>query len=62
MDKGFKPNDTDQEAGEEQLFELIKQAGNEARIRKQEAMARHFDRLRAAIAEGILRKQDSALT
>lgn len=58
----FKSTDNNQEAGDEQLFELIKQAGNEARIRKQEAMARHFDRLRAAIAEGVSVRQDSVPT
>ena len=62
MAKVFKPTDKNQEDGEEQLLELIKQAGNEARARKQETMSRHFDRIRAAIAEGVVLKQDSVST
>ena len=62
MEKGFNPDDQNQEAGEAQLFELIKQAGNEARARKREAMARHFHRLQASIEEVVSRKQDSVPT
>jgi hypothetical protein len=43
--------DKNQEAGEEKLAELIKQAGNDARMRKREALSRHFDKLKAVIAE-----------
>ena len=52
-------DDKKYEIEEEQLFELIKQAGNEARIRKKEAMAKHRDRLRAAAEEGVLHRRDS---
>ena len=51
-----------QEAGEEQLNELIKQAGNEARARKKEALARHLKMLQAAVAEGVARRKNSLTT
>lgn len=62
MEKNLGTNDTDQNAAEEQLFELIKQAGDEARIRKKEAMARHFERLRAAVEEGVLQRRGPVST
>ena len=49
MEHEFDPNDRNQEAGEEQLSILIKQAGNDARLRKQEAMFRHFAKIRAVV-------------
>jgi hypothetical protein len=48
-----------QEVGEEQLKILIKQAGDEARARKREALDRHFKRLRNVIAEGLSRRKES---
>lgn len=51
-----------QEVGEEQLTVLIKQAGDEARARKREALDRHFKKLRAAIAEGVSRRKESIPT
>jgi len=48
-----------QEAGEEQLAALIKQAGEEARVRKREALDRHFKMLQTVIAEGLSRRKDS---
>lgn len=48
------------ELGEAQLFELIRQAGNEARIRKKKAMERHRERLRDAVKEGVLHRRDSS--
>ena len=51
-----------QEVGEEQLTVLIKQAGDEARVRKREALDRHFKMLRAVIAEGVSRRQESIPT
>jgi hypothetical protein len=48
-----------QEAGEEQLAALIKQAGEEARGRKREALDRHFKMLQTVIAEGFSRRKDS---
>ncbi len=49
MKHEFDQNDQNQEAGEEQLSILIKQAGNDARLRKQEAMFRHFEKIRAVV-------------
>lgn len=51
-----------QEVGEEQLTVLIKQAGDEARARKREALDQHFKKLRAAIAEGVSRRKESIPT
>ncbi len=48
-----------QEVGEEQLSVLVKQAGDEARLRKREALDRHFKMLQAAIAEGLSRRKES---
>jgi hypothetical protein len=48
-----------QEAGEEQLAALIKQAGEEARGRKRKALDRHFKMLQTVIAEGLSRRKDS---
>jgi dsDNA-binding SOS-regulon protein len=48
-----------QESGEEQLAALIKQAGEEARARKREALDLHFKKLRAVIAEGVSRWKNS---
>jgi hypothetical protein len=50
------------EAEEEQLFQLIKQAGEDARSRKREAMARHINKLRAVISEAVSRKNNSVST
>lgn len=52
-------NNKHQEDGEEQLAVLINQAGEEARVRKREAMDRHFKRLREVIAESVPRRQES---
>lgn len=55
-------NNKHQEVGEEQLTALIKQAGDEARARKREALNRHLKMLQAAIAEGVSRRKDSLAT
>ncbi|MBW1759187.1 MAG: hypothetical protein JRI88_02495 [Deltaproteobacteria bacterium] len=52
-------NDKDQDADEERLATLIKKAGEDARARKKEAMTRHFEKLRAVVAEAILRQEHS---
>ena len=52
-------DNTYQEVGEEQLEVLVKQAGDDARIRKREALDRHFKMLQAAIAEGMSRRKES---
>jgi len=52
-------NKTHQEGGEEQLAVLIKQAGDEARARKREALAHHFKILRDVIEEGVSRRKES---
>lgn len=57
MEHGFDPNDPNQEAGEEQLSILIKQAGNDARSRKREALSRHYEKLRTVIIEAKSRQQ-----
>nr|VFJ88315.1 MAG: hypothetical protein BECKH772A_GA0070896_100084 [Candidatus Kentron sp. H]VFJ93577.1 MAG: hypothetical protein BECKH772B_GA0070898_1004624 [Candidatus Kentron sp. H]VFJ96832.1 MAG: hypothetical protein BECKH772A_GA0070896_101118 [Candidatus Kentron sp. H]VFJ97447.1 MAG: hypothetical protein BECKH772B_GA0070898_101127 [Candidatus Kentron sp. H] len=44
-----RQNTKDIEMGEEQLSVLIKEAGEEARGKKREVMARHYDRLREAV-------------
>lgn len=59
MEKIVDHNNKRQEAGEEQLTALIKQAGNEARMRKRKALQRHFKMLRAVIAEGVSRRKKS---
>ena len=50
------------EEEEEQLFQLIKQAGEDARSRKREAMARHINKLQAVISEAVSRKNNSVST
>ena len=52
-------NNKHQEVGEEQLTDLIKQAGDEARLRKREALDRHFKMIRVVIAEGVSRRKES---
>ena len=58
MKEELDENNQIQEAGEEELNELIKQAGNEARSRKKEALARHLKKLQAAVAEGVARRKN----
>jgi endonuclease III len=58
MKEGLAKNNQMQEAGEEQLNELIKQAGNEVRARKKEALARHLKMLQAAVDEGVARRKN----
>jgi hypothetical protein len=62
MEEVFDQNNKHQEVGEEQLTVLIKQAGDEARARKREALERHFKMLRAVIAEGVSRRKESIPT
>ncbi len=62
MKEGLDKNNQIQEAGEEQLNELIKEAGNEARARRKEAWARHLEMLQAAVAEGVARRKNSPAT
>ncbi|MCP4149773.1 MAG: hypothetical protein GY757_18655 [bacterium] len=62
MKEGLDTNSEPHEAGEEQLNELIKQAGNEARSRKKKAVARHLKRLQAAVDEGVARWKSSTAT
>ena len=62
MEEVSDQNNKHQEVGEEQLTVLIKQAGDEARLRKREALDRHFKMLRAVIAEGVSRRQESIPT
>jgi hypothetical protein len=57
MKEELDENNQIQEAGEEELNELIKQAGNEARSRKKEALERHLKMLQTAVAEGMARRK-----
>ncbi len=57
--KQDKENNNNLEAGEEQLHELIKQAGEEVRLRNNEALARHLKMPQAAVAEGVERRKKS---
>jgi len=57
MDPVLDSNDREQEAGEDYLAILIKQAGNEARTRKREALARHYEKIELEILEAKLRQQ-----
>lgn len=50
-----------QEAGEDQLFSLIKQAGNEARNRRKKALDQHFNLLREVITDAVSRQRKSLL-
>lgn len=45
------------EPGEEQLTHLIKQAGEEARARKEKAFSNHFRMLKTVVAEGVSRRK-----
>ncbi len=59
MKENIKLNKKNREDGEKKLFELINQAGNDARKRKQKAMSLHSKKIRDAIAEGIRNRQTS---
>jgi hypothetical protein len=45
MEQKFDPNDSNQEAGEEQLSILIKQAGNDARLCKPKIISEKYNSL-----------------
>jgi hypothetical protein len=45
------------EPGEDQLAELMRQAGEAARARRAKAFATHFQLLKAAVAEGASRRK-----
>jgi len=62
MEQAFDSNDKNQETAEERLAALIKQAGDEARARKREALAWHFKKLQTVIGEAVSRQQDSIPT
>ncbi len=57
-----RPIDKNQETAEDRLTTLIKQAGDEARARKREALAQHFKKLQAVIDEAVSRQHDSMPT
>ena len=59
MKKGFDLKDKNQETAEERLTALIKQAGDEARARKQKALAWHLKKIQTVIGEAISRRQGS---
>jgi len=62
MKQKFDSNDKNQETAEKRLAALIKQAGDEARARKREALAWHFKKLQTVIGEAVSRQQDSIPT
>ena len=62
MKQGFDSNNKNQETAEKRLATLIKQAGDEARARKREALAWHFKKLQTVIGEAVSRQQDSMPT
>jgi hypothetical protein len=53
------PINTIYETGEEQLNRLIKEAGEEARSRKKNALALHYKKIKAVIAEGVIRRHQN---
>ncbi|OEU76816.1 MAG: hypothetical protein BA872_05720 [Desulfobacterales bacterium C00003060] len=59
MKQGFDSDDKNQETAENRLAALIKEAGDEARARKREALAWHFEKLQTVIGEAVSRRQDS---
>ncbi len=50
-----------EEKGEQELAELIRQAGQSARELKEKTLARHFARLRKIIAEAVQQRDKDAL-
>ncbi len=52
---------TSEEKGEQELADLIRQAGQSARELKEKTLARHFARLRAIIAEAVQQRDKDAL-
>jgi len=58
MKKNIDSTKQDSKEVEKQLFELINQAGDDARKRKQRAMSIHFDKIQKSIAEGIKNRQN----
>ncbi len=61
MEQNYNPMSKKHETGEEQLAALIRQAGDEARARKKKAMELHYKKLKAAVAEGVSRRQKHTL-
>ena len=50
------------ETGEEQLSQLIKQAGEKARAKKKKILALHYKKLKEVIAEGVTCRQNNELS
>lgn len=46
------------ETGEEQLSQLIKQAGEEARTKRKKILEIHYKKLKEAIAQGVACRQN----
>ncbi len=51
-------NDEMPEPGEEQLHELIKEAGDKVRAENKEVKELHLKRLKEAVAEGVARRKN----
>ncbi len=62
MTEVYDQGNKHEEVGEEQLTVLMKQAGEEARKRRREAMEQHFKMIEAAIAEGLSRRKEPLQT
>jgi len=58
MEHNDNPTSEIHETGEEQLNQLIKQAGEEARSRKKKALALHYIKIKSVVAEGVNRRQN----
>lgn len=50
------------ETDEDKLNRLIRQAGDEARARKNKVLSLHYKKLKAVVAEGVARRQCSKLS
>lgn len=50
-----------EEKGEQELAELIRQAGESARLLQEKTLARHFARLKSIITEAVQQRDKDAL-
>jgi hypothetical protein len=61
MSKGIDPTTALDETGVDQLQFLIREAGEEARTRRREALVRHMAMMEAAITDAMARPDPSLL-
>ncbi len=55
----IKSDALNREEGEDHLLSLIKQAGDEARIRRKRVLEEHFKKLEQVISEAVSRMKES---